>query len=98
MSKVLEPKFNNVIIEPMEAETYKGNIIVPDAGKDLPLMGKVLAVGPGKFSVTGEFIPTVTKVDQIVLIPKMGPIAVRLEGTEYYICSEEMIYSEIKDI
>lgn len=95
MSKILNPKFNNVVIEPIEAEIYKGNIIVPDAGKDLPLMGKVIAVGPGKYSVTGEFVPTSTKVGEIVLIPKMGPISVRLEGDEYYLCSEEMIYSEI---
>jgi co-chaperonin GroES (HSP10) len=34
-----------------------GNIIVPDAGKEKPLMGEVIASGPGIINLNGVLIP-----------------------------------------
>ena len=35
-------------------------------------MGTVVAVGPGKPTITGEFIPTNLKVGDKVVLPTMG--------------------------
>ena len=66
----LEALFNAVIVKPIEAEesTY-GAIIVPDMGKEKNEMGEVVAVGPGKPTITGEFIPTILKVGDVVVLP-----------------------------
>ena len=59
----LEALFDAVIVKPFEAEeTTYGNIIVPDLGKEKNEMGTVMAVGPGKPTITGDFIPTKLKV------------------------------------
>ena len=53
----LEALFNAVIVKPLEIEETKfGSIVVPDVGKDKNEHGEVIAVGPGKPTITGEFI------------------------------------------
>ena len=56
----LEALFDAVIVKPIESEesTY-GNIIVPDLGKEKNEIGTVVAIGPGKPTITGEFISTI---------------------------------------
>jgi chaperonin GroES len=53
----LKAKFDAVIVKPLEEqETTYGSIIVPELDKDRNIHGEVIAVGPGKYSVTGEFL------------------------------------------
>lgn len=91
----LEAQFDSIIVEPIQLETKKGNIIVPDTGKEKLLIGKVISVGPGKYTVTGNFIKTTIKVGDIVMLPPMGPIKLEFEGKEYYGCSEIIIIAKI---
>jgi chaperonin GroES len=85
------PLHSNVLIKQQdETETMYGNIIVPDAGKDKPLMGEVVAVGPGVYSVTGEvFLETKTKVGQTVCFPSFGGQRITIEGEEYVVVKEQ---------
>ena len=72
MSK-LEALFDAVIVKPLESEeTQFGSIFIPDAGKDRNEQGEVVAVGPGKHTVTGTFIPCEVKIGDIVVLPTMG--------------------------
>jgi chaperonin GroES len=94
----LNAKFDAVIVKPIETEeTMYGSIVVPDAGKDRNEQGEVVAVGPGKHTVTGEFIPTETKVGEIVVLPTMGFTKLQFEGDEYYIGSEQQILATITE-
>jgi len=92
----LKAKFDAVIVQPLEEqeETY-GSIIVPDAGKDRNIHGKVIAVGPGKHTVTGEFIKTTTKIGEIVVLPTMGFTKLQHKGDEYFIGAESQILAEV---
>ena len=82
----LEALFDAVIVKPIEAEeTTFGNIIVPDLGKEKNEMGTVMAVGPGKPTITGEFISTNIKVGDIVVLPTMGFTKLPYNGDEYYV-------------
>ena len=92
----LKAKFDAVIVQPLEEqeETY-GSIIVPDAGKDRNVHGKVIAVGPGKHTVTGEFIETTTKIGEIVVLPTMGFTKLQHKGDEYFIGAENQILAEV---
>ena len=92
----LEALFDAVIVKPFEAEeTTYGNIIVPDLGKEKNEMGTVMAVGPGKPTITGDFIPTKLKVGDKVVLPTMGFTKIEHKGDEYLIGSENQILAEV---
>lgn len=92
------PLHSNVLIKQEdETETMYGNIIVPDAGKEKPLMGEVIAVGPGSYSVTGEhFIQTTIKVGQIVTFPSFGGQRITIEGEDYVVVKEQDLIAILK--
>ena len=94
----LEALFNAVIVKPIEAEesTY-GGIIVPDMGKEKNEMGEVVAVGPGKPTITGEFIPTILKVGDIVVLPTQGFTKLPYDGDEYYVGPENQVLAKINN-
>jgi len=93
------PLHNNVVIKQQdETETMYGNIIVPDAGKEKPLMGEVIAVGPGAYSVTGEkFLETTIKVGQLVAFPSFGGQRITVQGEEYIVCKETDLIAVLED-
>ena len=92
----LEALFDAVIVKPTETEesTY-GNIIVPDLGKEKNETGTVVAIGPGKPTITGEFIPTVLKVGDEVVLPTMGFTKLPHEGEEFYVGPENQVLAKI---
>lgn len=94
----LEAMFDAVIVKPFEEEeTMYGNIVVPDLGKDRNEQGEVIAVGPGKPTITGEFIKTTVQVGDVVILPTMGFSKLEYDGEEYLIGSENQILAKIKN-
>ena len=92
----LEAIFDAVIVKPIEAEeTTFGNIIVPDLGKEKNEMGTVVAVGPGKPTITGEFISTNLKVGDKVVLPTMGFTKLPYDGEEYYVGPENQVLARV---
>lgn len=95
MSK-LEALFDAVIVKPLESEeTQYGSIFIPDAGKDRNEQGEVVAVGPGKHTVTGTFIPCEVKVGDIVVLPTMGFTKLQFQGDDYFVGPENQILAKI---
>jgi chaperonin GroES len=78
-----------VIKQQDETDTMYGNIIVPDMGKEKPLMGEVIAVGPGMYTITGTWIDTSIKVGEIVVFPAFGGTKMTVEGEEYVVMKEQ---------
>ena len=86
----IKPLHNHVVIRQQdETETMYGNIIVPDAGKEKPLMGKVIASGPGVVNMNGIVIPNTTEVGATVIFPAFGGQRITVEGDEYIVCKEQ---------
>ena len=93
----LETLFDAVIVKPLEEEeTMYGNIVVPDLGKEKNEKGTVVAVGPGKPTVTGTFIPTNVQVGDVVILPTMGFTKLEHDGEEYFVGAENQILARIK--
>jgi chaperonin GroES len=88
--------FDAVIVKPIENEesTY-GNIIVPDLGKEKNEMGEVVAVGPGKPTITGDFIATILKVGDKVVLPTMGFTKLPYDGEEFYVGPENQVLAKV---
>ena len=88
----LRPLADRVVVKPVEPEEKKqGNIIIPDTAKEKPQQGKVMAVGPGKISDSGEKVPMEVKEGDIVLYGKYS-------GTEVTIDDEELLIMRESDI
>ena len=94
----IEPLSDKVVILPQEeGEQMYGNIIVPDAGKEKPEIGTVMAVGDGRITNEGAIIQNQLKVGQKVIVPKFGAQVVALENETYIIASENDILGIIKN-
>jgi chaperonin GroES len=95
----IKPINNLVLIKQQEeTETMYGNIIVPDAGKEKPLMGEIVAVGPGVPNMlTGEIIPMTLQVGQKVVFPSFGGQKLSIHGDEYLIYKDIEIFAILED-
>jgi chaperonin GroES len=90
----IKPLADRVIIKPAEAEERtKGGIILPDTAKEKPVVGEVVAVGPGKISDDGKKVPMEVKVGDKVLYGKYSGTEVTYEGEEYLIMREADIFA-----
>jgi chaperonin GroES len=93
----IKPLHNHVVIKQQdETETMYGNIVVPDLGKEKPLMGEVIAVGPGIHSVTGNFIKTEIQVGEIVVFPAFGGTKMTIEGEEFVVMKENDLLASLE--
>ncbi len=90
----MKPLADRVVIKPSPAdEKTKGGIIVPDTAKEKPVVGEVVAVGPGKVTDDGKAIPPEVKVGDRVLYGKYSGTEVTIEGDEYLIMRESDIFA-----
>ena len=92
----LEALFNAVIVKPIEVEeTTHGNIIVPDLGKEKNETGEIVSIGPGQPTLTGDFIPTILSVGDIVVLPTQGFTKLPFDGIDYYVGPENQVLAKV---
>ena len=92
----LEALFDAVIVKPIEnEEQLYGNIIVPDMGKEKNEYGEVVAVGFGRYTLTGELIPMQLKVGDLVVLPTQGFTKLPFNGEEYYVGPENQVLAKV---
>ena len=97
--KQLVPLNDRIVVKPIEAEEQMyGNIIIADMGKERPEMGEVIAVGPGRMSEFGKFMPVNVNVGDVVLLPKIGTLRVEFDGEEYYIGQAKAILCVVREM
>ena len=88
----IKPLSDRVVIKPAQPdEQVQGGIIIPDTAKEKPQKGKIVAVGPGKASDTGEIVPMEVKVGNTVLYGKYSGTEVTFDGEDYLIVRESDI-------
>ena len=90
MSISLRPLADRVVILPQKPdEKTAGGIIIPDsASKDKPVIGKVVAVGPGKMTDDGKRVALDVKVDDEVFFSKYAGTELKLDDEKYLIINE----------
>ena len=92
----IKPLSDRVVIKPAEPdEKVQGGIIIPDTAKEKPQKGKIVAVGPGKASDTGEIIAMTVKVGDSVLYGKYSGTEVTIDNEDYLIVRESDILAVI---
>ena len=90
----IKPLSDRVIVkaEAAEEKTASG-IILPDTAKEKPQEGKVVAVGPGKISDSGNTIKMTVKVGDKVLYGKYSGTEIIVNNQEYLIMKENDIFA-----
>ena len=85
----IKPLHNHVVIKQNDVqEEMYGSIIVADMGKEKPLTGTVVAVGPGLININGVLIPSTVEVGQTVTFPAFGGVKITVDKEEYVVCKE----------
>ncbi len=93
-----KPLSNHVFIEPLKEEKQtKSGIVLPETvEKEKPMVGKVLAAGPGRRDDKGDLMPMSVKVGDKVLFKKYGPDEIEVDGKKYLVGSEDDILAVIE--
>jgi len=83
----VKPLADRVLIEPMEAEEKTASgIIIPDAAKEKPQKGTVVALGPGTSDEKME-----VKKGDVVLYGKYTGTELSIDGKDYLIMKQSEI-------
>jgi chaperonin GroES len=92
----IRPLQDRILVKRVEAEEKTaGGIIIPDAAKEKPVEGEVIAVGNGRLLDSGERSKPDVKVGDRVLFSKYSGSEVKVAGTEHLILREDDILGVI---
>ena len=90
----IRPLGDKVVVKPSEAEDKSaGGIILPDAAKQKPQEGSVIAVGSGRVLDNGERNKLNVSVGDVVVYSKYGGTEFKLAGDTVIILDEDQIYA-----
>ena len=93
----IKPLSNYIFVETFnEDKTTKSGIFIPASVEEKPIMGKVVAVGPGKTNDDGQLIPLNVKVGDQVLFTKYTPNEIKIDEKEYLAVREDDILAIIQ--
>lgn len=71
MSKKIRPLQDRVLVERIESESRtQSGIYIPDGAQEKAQTAKVIAVGAGRLTPSGELIPVAVKAGEIVFFGK----------------------------
>jgi chaperonin GroES len=91
----MQPLNDYVVIQKIEPEEDQTSLIVlPTATKEKQPIGKVIAIGPGRY-VENSYnirVPMTVKIDDVVLFYEAASQKVFIEGEEYYIMAETNVF------
>ncbi len=86
----IRPLQDRIIVKRTEEEEKTaGGIIIPDAAKEKPMQGEVVAAGKGKVGDDGKVNPLDVKVGDKILFGKYAGTEVKLDGEDYLIMRED---------
>lgn len=86
------PLHDRVVVRRIESDTKTaGGIIIPDAAKEKPQEGEVIAVGSGARDEAGKIVELDVKAGDKVLFGKWSGTEVKLGGEDLLIMKESDI-------
>lgn len=92
----LKPLYDRILIQRMDSEEKTvGGIIIPEAAKEKPLEGKVVAVGEGKLLDNGEVRKLAVKKNDKILFGKYSGTEIKVGGEEMIILREDDVLAII---
>ncbi len=94
----VKPLQDRILVKRLEEEEKtKGGIIIPDAAKEKPQEGKVIAVGDGKTLDNGTKVKLSVKAGDKILFGKYSGTEIKIDGEEHLILREDDVLGIIVD-
>lgn len=94
----VKPLNDRVLVKRLEeTQVTKGGIYIPDTAKEKPIEGRIIAVGAGKVSDTGNRMPMTVKEGNRVLFGKYAGTEIKIEGEEYLMMREDDILAIVEE-
>ena len=93
----VKPLKDRIVVKRLEGEEKtKGGIIIPDAAKEKPQEGRVVAVGSGRVTDNGQVVAPEVKAGDKILFGKYSGTEVKIDGVEHLIMREDDILGIIE--
>lgn len=93
----LRPLHDRVVVKRMEEErTSPGGIVIPDSATEKPIKGKIVAVGNGKVTDSGDIRKLDVKKGDEILFGKYSGTEVKVDGDELLVMREDDIMAVIE--
>jgi chaperonin GroES len=73
-------------------EKTPGGIIIPDAAKEKPQEGKVIAAGPGRKGRDGNRIAMEVKEGDKIMFGKYAGTEIKIDGVDHVIMKEDEVF------
>jgi chaperonin GroES len=94
----VKPLQDRLVVKRLEEEEKtKGGIIIPDAAKEKPQEGRVVAVGDGKVLESGQRAPMSVKAGDKILFGKYSGTEIKIDGEEHLILREDDVLAIVED-
>ncbi len=92
-----KPLGEKILVKRFEAEEKTaGGILLPDAAKEKPKEGKIIALGDGKLLDSGKRAKFQVKKGDIVVFTSYAGTEIDIDGEEYLLMSEDDILAIIE--
>lgn len=85
----IRPLRDRIVVRREEERKSAGGIVIPDTATEKPVIGVVIAVGPGKTLDNGSVLAPVVKVNDKILFGKYAGTEVELEGEKLVVMRED---------
>jgi chaperonin GroES len=96
MAVNVRPLGDKVLLKRLEAQSVtKSGIVLPEAAKEKPKRGKVLAVGDGKLLESGERAKFQVKKGDEVIFASYAGTEIKVDGEELLILSEDEVLAVV---
>ena len=94
----LKPLGDHIVLKRLEQETVsEGGIVIPDTAKEKPILGEVIAVGPGRLLDDGKRVPPEVKPGDKVIFSKYAGTEFKHKGEEYVVVREDDVLAIVED-
>lgn len=93
----IRPLYDRIVVKRLASqETTKGGIIIPDAAKEKPIEGQVIAVGNGKILENGKLRQLDVKEGDRILFGKYTGTEIKIDGEEHLILREDEVLAVVE--
>ena len=93
----VKPLEDRVLVKPIEAETRTASgIYLPEASKEKPVRGEIIAVGPGKRLENGKRAEMSVSKGDTVVYGKYAGTEVEIKGVKHLILRESELLGVIE--
>lgn len=95
------PAEDRYLIKQIEQESQtRGGLVIPEAAKQRPMKGKIVAAGPGRVADTTMQpvrLEMLYGVGQVVIFPKYAGVEIRIDEEDYLVVKQHEIMGRLEE-